>query len=206
MALGRAATAKKNFDALRSELDTLREDFGSFVSTLKDNGSGRAELDGIRERIATLSNDLQTSGQQQLRKLEDQVGERPYTSSCPRIRDRAHHRAGVRSALMRPVGRPSDCIAEVTVRQGLARELSNGRYGQPRSRPPRMALILARITSCRSIADCDSLPGRRPVEAQDCCTIRLSIVVRLAVVRSSRCSAAASKVSNCSSSQSAAAN
>ena len=109
MALGRAATAKKNFDALRSELDTLREDFGSFVSTLKDNGSGRAELDGIRERIATLSNDLQTSGQQQLRKLEDQVGERPYTSSCPRIRDRAHHRSGVRSALMRPVGRPSDC-------------------------------------------------------------------------------------------------
>ena len=58
----------------------MREDFGSFVSTLKDNGSGRAELDGIRERIATLSNDLQTSGQQQLRKLEDQVGERPYTS------------------------------------------------------------------------------------------------------------------------------
>jgi ElaB/YqjD/DUF883 family membrane-anchored ribosome-binding protein len=57
-----------------------RERTGSFVSTLKDNGSGRAELDGIRERIATLSNDLQTSGQQQLRKLEDQVGERPYTS------------------------------------------------------------------------------------------------------------------------------
>jgi ElaB/YqjD/DUF883 family membrane-anchored ribosome-binding protein len=80
MALGRAATAKKNFDALRSELDTLQEDFGSFVSTLKDNGSSRAELEGIRERIATLSNDLQTSGQQQLRKLEDQVGERPYTS------------------------------------------------------------------------------------------------------------------------------
>ena len=79
MALGRAATPKKNFDALRSELDSLREDFSSFVSTLKDNGS-RAELDGMRERIATLSNDLQMTGQQQLRKLEDQVGERPYTS------------------------------------------------------------------------------------------------------------------------------
>ena len=79
MVLGRAATPKKNFDALRSELDSLREDFSSFVSTLKDNGS-RAELDGMRERIATLSNDLQMTGQQQLRKLEDQVGERPYTS------------------------------------------------------------------------------------------------------------------------------
>jgi ElaB/YqjD/DUF883 family membrane-anchored ribosome-binding protein len=80
MALGRARAAKDNFDALRSELDTLREDFGTFVSTLKDNGSNRAELDAIRQRLATLSNDLQTSGQQQLRKLEEQVGERPYTS------------------------------------------------------------------------------------------------------------------------------
>ena len=80
MALGRAATQKKNIDALRSELDSLREDFGSFVSTLKDNGSSRAELDGMRQRFATLSDDLQTTGQQQLRKLEDQVGERPYVS------------------------------------------------------------------------------------------------------------------------------
>jgi ElaB/YqjD/DUF883 family membrane-anchored ribosome-binding protein len=87
MAFGRAASnngraAKENFDALCSELDTLREDFGTFVSTLKDNASGRAgpELDAIRQRLATLSNDLQTTGKQQLRKVEDQVGERPYTS------------------------------------------------------------------------------------------------------------------------------
>ena len=128
---------KKNFDALRSELDTLREDFGSFVSTLKDNGSGRAELDGIRERIATLSNDLQTSGQQQLRKLEDQVEGAAVYESCPRIRDRAHHRSGVRSALMRPVGRPSDC------------RLSAGylRDDRPRARsppPPWGHLVFAR--------------------------------------------------------------
>jgi ElaB/YqjD/DUF883 family membrane-anchored ribosome-binding protein len=87
MAFGRAAsnngrTAKENFDALCSELDTLREDFGTFVSTLKDNARGRAgpELDAIRQRIATLSNGLQTTGKQQLRKVEDQVGERPYVS------------------------------------------------------------------------------------------------------------------------------
>jgi ElaB/YqjD/DUF883 family membrane-anchored ribosome-binding protein len=87
MAFGRAASndgraAKEDFDALCSELDTLREDFGTFVSTLKDNASGRAgpELDAIRQRLATLSNDLQTTGKQQLRKVEDQVGERPYTS------------------------------------------------------------------------------------------------------------------------------
>jgi ElaB/YqjD/DUF883 family membrane-anchored ribosome-binding protein len=87
MAFGRAASnngraAKENFDALCSELDTLREDFGTFVSTLKDNASGRAgpELDALRQRLATLRNDLQTTGKQQLRKVEDQVGERPYTS------------------------------------------------------------------------------------------------------------------------------
>jgi ElaB/YqjD/DUF883 family membrane-anchored ribosome-binding protein len=79
MALGRAAS-KENFDALRSEFDSLRKDFGTFVSTLKDNGSSRAELDAIRQRFATLSDDLQTTGQQQLRKLEGQVGERPYVS------------------------------------------------------------------------------------------------------------------------------
>jgi ElaB/YqjD/DUF883 family membrane-anchored ribosome-binding protein len=79
MALLRAAS-KENFDALRSEFDSLRKDFGTFVSTLKANGSSRAELGAIRQRVATLSDDLQTTGQQQLRKLEGQVAERPYVS------------------------------------------------------------------------------------------------------------------------------
>jgi ElaB/YqjD/DUF883 family membrane-anchored ribosome-binding protein len=87
MAQARAASndrraAKEDFDALRSDLHTLREDFGTLVNTLKNNASSRAEaeLEAVRQRIATLSNDLQTTGQQQLRKVEDQVGERPYTS------------------------------------------------------------------------------------------------------------------------------
>jgi ElaB/YqjD/DUF883 family membrane-anchored ribosome-binding protein len=87
MAQARAASndrraAKEDFDALRSDLHTLREDFGALVNTLKNNASSRAEaeLEAVRQRIATLSNDLQTTGQQQLRKVEDQVGERPYTS------------------------------------------------------------------------------------------------------------------------------
>ena len=87
MAQARAASnngrdAKEDFDALRSDLDTLRKDLGTFVSTLKDNASSRAEaeLEAVRQRIAMLSNDLQTTGQQQLRRVEDQIGERPYTS------------------------------------------------------------------------------------------------------------------------------
>jgi ElaB/YqjD/DUF883 family membrane-anchored ribosome-binding protein len=87
MAQARAASnngrdAKEDFDALRSDLDTLRKDFGTFVSTLKDNASSRAEaeLDAMRQRLTTLSSDLQATGQQQLRKVEAQVGERPFTS------------------------------------------------------------------------------------------------------------------------------
>jgi ElaB/YqjD/DUF883 family membrane-anchored ribosome-binding protein len=87
MAQARAASndgraAKEDFDALRSDLDTLRKDAGTLVKTLKSNASSRAEaeLEAVRQRIATLGTDLQATGQQQLRKVEDQVGERPFTS------------------------------------------------------------------------------------------------------------------------------
>jgi ElaB/YqjD/DUF883 family membrane-anchored ribosome-binding protein len=86
MAQARASSdvrdVKEVFEALRSELNTLRKDFGAFASGLKKDGGSRAEdeLDAMRKRLATLSDDLQTTGQQQLRKFEDQVGERPYVS------------------------------------------------------------------------------------------------------------------------------
>jgi ElaB/YqjD/DUF883 family membrane-anchored ribosome-binding protein len=86
MAQARASTdvrdVKEVFDALRSELNTLRKDFGTFASSLKKDGGSRAEdeLDAMRQRLATLSDDLQTTGHQQLRKFGDQVGERPYVS------------------------------------------------------------------------------------------------------------------------------
>ena len=80
MALGRARAAQENFDALRSELDNLRKDFGALVSSLKENGSGRADLDAIRQRLSSRSDDWQTTGQKQLRKLEGQIGDRPFVS------------------------------------------------------------------------------------------------------------------------------
>ena len=74
--------AKQDFDALRSDLDTLRKDFGTFVSTLKNSASSRtdAELEAMRERIATLASDLQTTGQQQVQKVEGKIHERPFVS------------------------------------------------------------------------------------------------------------------------------
>jgi len=64
---------KHDFDWLRSDLDALRKDFGN----LRDNASSRAEaeLDGMRERDATLARDLQTTGQQQLRSAERRIEE-----------------------------------------------------------------------------------------------------------------------------------
>ncbi len=87
MAQARAASdngrgAKEDFDALRSDLDALRKDFGTFVSTVKSNAGSRteAELDAMRQRIATLTNDLQTTGQRQLRNVESKIEERPFMS------------------------------------------------------------------------------------------------------------------------------
>jgi ElaB/YqjD/DUF883 family membrane-anchored ribosome-binding protein len=73
---------KDDFDSLRSDLDTLRKDFGILVSTIKDNASSRAEaeLDAMRERVSTLAHDLQTTGQQQLRRAERRIEEQPLMS------------------------------------------------------------------------------------------------------------------------------
>jgi ElaB/YqjD/DUF883 family membrane-anchored ribosome-binding protein len=87
MAQARAASdngrdAKEDFEALRSDLNTLRKDFGTFASTLKSNAGSRteAELDAVRQRIATLTDALQTIGQRQLRNVEGKIEERPLAS------------------------------------------------------------------------------------------------------------------------------
>ncbi|MGH6920990.1 MAG: hypothetical protein ACREJ0_25185 [Geminicoccaceae bacterium] len=74
--------AKEDFEALRSDLDGLRKDFGAFLSTLKGNARARTgvDLDAIRERIATLTSDLQTTGERQLRNVEGKIEERPFVS------------------------------------------------------------------------------------------------------------------------------
>ena len=87
MAQGRAAPTdvrdvEKDFDTLRSDLDTLRKDFTTLVSTLKDTASSRAEaeLNAVRQRVATFGHDLQATGQQQLRSAEMKIGEQPLMS------------------------------------------------------------------------------------------------------------------------------
>ena len=62
---------RDEFEVLRSDLDTLRQDFGTLVSTLKENVSGRGRA---------LARDLQTAGQHQLRTAERKIEERPLMS------------------------------------------------------------------------------------------------------------------------------
>jgi ElaB/YqjD/DUF883 family membrane-anchored ribosome-binding protein len=57
--------AEDDFDALRSDLDTLRQDFATLVSTLQAEG---------------LAQDLQTAGQQRLRSTERMIQEQPLMS------------------------------------------------------------------------------------------------------------------------------
>ena len=56
---------KDEFEALRSDLDTLQQDFATLVSTLQAEG---------------LAQDLQTAGQQRLRSTERMIQEQPLTS------------------------------------------------------------------------------------------------------------------------------
>jgi ElaB/YqjD/DUF883 family membrane-anchored ribosome-binding protein len=73
---------KEDFDALRADVDTLRKDFSTLVTTLRGSASSRAEaeLDAMRQRVATLAHDLQTTGQQQLRIAERKIEEQPFMS------------------------------------------------------------------------------------------------------------------------------
>jgi ElaB/YqjD/DUF883 family membrane-anchored ribosome-binding protein len=75
-------SAKEDVDSLRADLDILRKDVSTLVGTLKSNATNRAEaeLDAMRQRIATFANDLQTTGKQQVRNVENKIEERPFVS------------------------------------------------------------------------------------------------------------------------------
>ena len=73
---------KADVDALRADLDALRGDLGQILGTLKVKTTNRAEseLDAMRSRIERLAGDVQSSGRETARKVEEQIEERPFTS------------------------------------------------------------------------------------------------------------------------------
>lgn len=73
---------RKDVDALRADLDVLRGDLGRLVDTLKTRTGSRAEaeIDALRKRIERLAGDLQSSGRESARRVEEQIEERPFAS------------------------------------------------------------------------------------------------------------------------------
>ena len=72
----------EELDALRSDLDTLRKDFGTLVSALRSNADSRTkpELDAMYQRIATSTDDVRTTGPRELGTVLDKIGERPFAN------------------------------------------------------------------------------------------------------------------------------
>jgi ElaB/YqjD/DUF883 family membrane-anchored ribosome-binding protein len=72
----------KDVAALRADLDALRGDLGQLVDTLRTKTGSRAEaeIDALRKRIERLAGDVQTSGRETARRVEEQIEERPFAS------------------------------------------------------------------------------------------------------------------------------
>ena len=73
---------KTDVDAIRSDLDTLRKDLAAALDRIKGTATSRAEseIQALQKRINKIADDLQTSGREGLRAVEERIEERPLVS------------------------------------------------------------------------------------------------------------------------------
>lgn len=73
---------RQDLDAIRADIDTLRKDLVNVVDTVKGTATKRAdaEIDALRKRLDKLATNVQTTGREQLRAVEEQIEERPLVS------------------------------------------------------------------------------------------------------------------------------
>lgn len=73
---------RKDLDAIKSDIDALRKDLVSVVDSVKGTATKRAdtEIDALRKRLDKLATNVQTTGREQLRAVEEQIEERPLVS------------------------------------------------------------------------------------------------------------------------------
>ena len=73
---------RKDLDAIKSDIDALRKDLVGVVDTVKGTATKRAdaEIDALRKRLDKLATNVQTTGREQLRAVEEQIEERPLVS------------------------------------------------------------------------------------------------------------------------------
>ena len=73
---------KSDINSIRSDIDVLRKDLSTALSRLTGTASNRAEAEvqALQRRINKIAEDVQTSGRDGLRAVEEQIEERPLVS------------------------------------------------------------------------------------------------------------------------------
>ena len=73
---------KTDLDSLKSDIDTLRKDLGAVLERIKGTAANRAEteIQALQKHINRIADDVQTSGREGIRALEERVEERPLIS------------------------------------------------------------------------------------------------------------------------------
>ncbi len=73
---------KRDVDAIKADMDALRKDLVAVLDTLKGTASTRAEaeIEALRKRLDRIATGAQASGRESLRKVEEQIEERPLVS------------------------------------------------------------------------------------------------------------------------------
>lgn len=73
---------KSDIDSIKSDLDTLRKDLATVLERIKGTATSRAEseIQALQKRINKIAEDVQVSGRESLRAVEERIEERPLVS------------------------------------------------------------------------------------------------------------------------------
>ena len=73
---------KSDVDSIKSDLDTLRKDLATVLERIKGTATSRAEteIQALQKRINKIADDVQVSGREGLRAVEERIEERPLVS------------------------------------------------------------------------------------------------------------------------------
>jgi ElaB/YqjD/DUF883 family membrane-anchored ribosome-binding protein len=73
---------KTDIEAIKTDIDVLRKDLAIVLERIKGSASSRAEAEvqALQRRINKIADEVQTSGPEGLRKVEEHIEERPLVS------------------------------------------------------------------------------------------------------------------------------
>ncbi len=73
---------KSDVDAIKADIDVLRKDLAKVLEGIKGTATSRAEseIQALQRRINRIADDVQSSGREGLRAVEEHIEERPLVS------------------------------------------------------------------------------------------------------------------------------